>query len=85
MKETDLQKITTENDRLENQKRSLKHKIDDLKQILRMVSAQGDDRISEVRLRNAALEDKAETLRRSLTIQRKFGARFDQISGFWQD
>ena len=44
------------------------HKIEDLKQILKMVNSQGDDRISAIRERNAALEDKAESLRRSLAI-----------------
>ena len=62
----ELEEINRQNERLESEKRGLKNKIEDLKQILRLGNHQGEDRISAIKARNEKLEQKAESLRAAL-------------------
>ena len=56
-----------------------------MKQILRLVNEQGEDRIAAIKARNDKLERQAESLRAAVAVERQFGGHFDNMAAFWRD
>ena len=56
-----------------------------MKQILRLVNEQGEDRIAAIKARNEKLERQAESLRAAVAVERQFGGHFDNMAAFWRD
>lgn len=63
----------------------MQQKIEDMKQILRLVNEQGEDRIAAIKARNEKLERQAESYRAAVAVERQFGTHFDNMAAFWRD